>query len=160
MARIPEETIERIRNTADIYDVVAQYVDLKKRGRNYFGLCPFHSEKTPSFSVAPDKQIYHCFGCGSGGNVFSFIVEHEKVSFVEAVQQLGEKYRIQVQYEAGSGSTEFFSSLYQAHHVAAELSHNTLYSDRGKAALQYVPDLSLIPNSAPTSQAEISIGVV
>jgi len=82
MARIPEETIERIRNTADIYDVVAQYVDLKKRGRNYFGLCPFHSEKTPSFSVAPDKQIYHCFGCGSGGNVFSFIVEHEKVSFV------------------------------------------------------------------------------
>ena len=75
MARVPEETIERIRNTADIYDVVAQYVDLKKRGRNFFGLCPFHSEKTPSFSVAPDKQIYHCFGCGAGGNVFSFIVE-------------------------------------------------------------------------------------
>jgi len=143
MARIPEETIERIRNTADIYDVVAQYVDLKKRGRNYFGLCPFHSEKTPSFSVAPDKQIYHCFGCGSGGNVFSFIVEHEKVSFVEAVQQLGEKYGIRVQYEAGSGSTEFFSSLYQAHHVAAELYHNTLYSDRGKAALQYLHDRGL-----------------
>ena len=143
MARIPEETIERIRNTADIYDVVAQYVDLKKRGRNYFGLCPFHSEKTPSFSVAPDKQIYHCFGCGSGGNVFSFIVEHEKVTFVEAVQQLGEKYGIQVQYESGSASTEFFSSLYQAHHVAAELYHNTLYFDRGKAALQYLHDRGL-----------------
>ncbi|RTZ95384.1 MAG: DNA primase [Candidatus Neomarinimicrobiota bacterium] len=143
MARIPEETIERIRNTADIYDVVAQYVDLKKRGRNYFGLCPFHAEKTPSFSVAPDKQIYHCFGCGSGGNVFSFIVEHEKVTFVEAVQQLGEKYGIRVQYEAGSGSTEFFSGLYQAHHVAAELYHNTLYSDRGKAALQYLHDRGL-----------------
>ena len=143
MARIPEETIERIRNTADIYDVVAQYVDLKKRGRNYFGLCPFHAEKTPSFSVAPDKQIYHCFGCGSGGNVFSFIVEHEKVTFVEAVQQLGEKYGIQVQYESGSASTEFFSSLYQAHHVAAELYHNTLYSDRGKAALQYLHDRGL-----------------
>jgi len=143
MARIPEETIERIRNTADIYDVVAQYVDLKKRGRNYFGLCPFHAEKTPSFSVAPDKQIYHCFGCGSGGNVFSFIVEHEKVTFVEAVQQLGEKYGIQVQYESGSASTEFFSSLYQAHHVAAELYHNTLYFDRGKAALQYLHDRGL-----------------
>ena len=143
MARIPEETIERIRNTADIYDVVAQYVDLKKRGRNYFGLCPFHAEKTPSFSVAPDKQIYHCFGCGSGGNVFSFIVEHEKVTFVEAVQQLGEKYGIRVQYETGSGSTEFFSGLYQAHHVAAELYHNTLYSDRGKAALQYLHDRGL-----------------
>ena len=143
MARIPEETIERIRNTADIYDVVAQYVDLIKKGRNYFGLCPFHSEKTPSFSVAPDKQIYHCFGCGSGGNVFSFIVEHEKVTFVEAVQQLGEKYGIQVQYESGSASTEFFSSLYQAHHVAAELYHNTLYFDRGKAALQYLHDRGL-----------------
>ena len=143
MARIPEETIERIRNTADIYDVVAQYVDLKKKGRNYFGLCPFHSEKTPSFSVAPDKQIYHCFGCGAGGNVFSFIVEHEKVTFVEAVQQLGEKYGIQVQYESGSASTEFFSSLYQAHHVAAELYHNTLYFDRGKAALQYLHDRGL-----------------
>ena len=143
MARIPEETIERIRNTADIYDVVAQYVDLIKKGRNYFGLCPFHSEKTPSFSVAPNKQIYHCFGCGAGGNVFSFIVEHEKVTFVEAVQQLGEKYGIQVQYESGSASTEFFSSLYQAHHVAAELYHNTLYFDRGKAALQYLHDRGL-----------------
>jgi DNA primase len=143
MARIPEETIERIRNTADIYDVVAQYVDLIKKGRNYFGLCPFHSEKTPSFSVAPDKQIYHCFGCGAGGNVFSFIVEHEKVTFVEAVQQLGEKYGIQVQYDSGSASTEFFSSLYQAHHVAAELYHNTLYFDRGKAALQYLHDRGL-----------------
>ena len=82
MPRVPEETIERIRNTADIYDVVAQYVDLKKRGRNFFGLCPFHSEKTPSFSVAPDKQIYHCFGCGAGGNVFSFIIEHELWIFI------------------------------------------------------------------------------
>ena len=143
MARIPEETIERIRNTADIYDVVAQYVGLKKRGRNYFGLCPFHSEKTPSFSVAPDKQIYHCFGCGAGGNVFSFIVEHEKATFVDAVQQLGEKYGIEVQYESGSGSNELFSSLYQAHHVAADLYHNTLYSDRGKAALQYLHDRGL-----------------
>tara|TARA_R100001244_G_C5070694_1_gene111306 strand:+ start:67 stop:489 length:423 start_codon:yes stop_codon:yes gene_type:complete len=97
--RIPEETIERIRNTADIYDVLAQYVDLKKRGRNYFGLCPFHYEKTPSFSVTPDQQIYHCFGCGAGGNVFSFIMEHEKVTFVEAVQQLGKKYGIHMQYE-------------------------------------------------------------
>ena len=101
MARVSEETIERIRNTADIYDIVAQYVDLKKRGRNYFGLCPFHSEKTPSFSVAPDKQIYHCFGCGAGGNVFSFIIEHQKISFIEAVQQLGHKYGIHVENKSG-----------------------------------------------------------
>ena len=137
MARVPEETIERIRSTADIYDVVAQYVDLKKRGRNFFGLCPFHSEKTPSFSVAPDKQIYHCFGCGAGGNVFSFIVEHQKVSFIEAVQQLGHKYGIQVDYQSGP-SNKFFTFLYEVHDIAANLYHNILFSENGKAALEYL----------------------
>ena len=138
MARVPEETIERIRNTADIYDVVAQYVDLKKRGRNFFGLCPFHSEKTPSFSVAPDKQIYHCFGCGAGGNVFSFIVEHEKVSFIEAVQELGQKYGIQVDYKSGSSNNKTFTSLYEVHDLAVKLYHHTLFSDEGRAALEYL----------------------
>ena len=137
MARVPEETIERIRNTADIYDVVAQYVDLKKRGRNFFGLCPFHSEKTPSFSVAPDKQIYHCFGCGAGGNVFSFIVEHEKISFIEAVQQLGQKYGIDVDYQSGP-SSKIFSSLYELHDLAVKLYHNILFSEKGKSALDYL----------------------
>ena len=137
MARVPEETIERIRSTADIYDVVAQYVDLKKRGRNFFGLCPFHSEKTPSFSVAPDKQIYHCFGCGAGGNVFSFIVEHQKVSFIEAVQQLGHKYGIQVDYQSGP-SNKFFTFLYEVHDIAANLYHNILFSEKGKEALEYL----------------------
>ncbi len=75
MARIPQETIDRIRDSADIVDVVSRHVDLKKRGRNFFGLCPFHTEKTPSFSVAPDKGIYHCFGCGNGGNAVNFIME-------------------------------------------------------------------------------------
>ena len=142
MARVPEETIERIRNTADIYDVVAQYVDLKKRGRNFFGLCPFHSEKTPSFSVAPDKQIYHCFGCGAGGNVFSFIVEHEKISFIEAVQQLGQKYGIEVDYQSGP-SNKIFSFLYEAHDIAVKLYHNTLFSEKGKAALDYLHNRGL-----------------
>ena len=137
MARVPEETIERIRNTADIYDVVAQYVDLKKRGRNFFGLCPFHSEKTPSFSVAPDKQIYHCFGCGAGGNVFSFIVEHEKISFIEAVKQLGHKYGIQVDYQSGPAN-KIFSSLYELHDIAVKLYHDILFSEKGKAALDYL----------------------
>jgi DNA primase (bacterial type) len=66
MSRIPKETIDRINDNADIVDIVSKSVDLKKRGRNFFGLCPFHEEKTPSFSVAPDKGIYHCFGCGKG----------------------------------------------------------------------------------------------
>ena len=151
MPRVPEETIERIRNTADIYDVVAQYVDLKKRGRNFFGLCPFHSEKTPSFSVAPDKQIYHCFGCGAGGNVFSFIVEHEKISFIEAVQQLGQKYGIQVDYQSGP-SNKIFSSLYKVHDLAVKLYHNTLYSEKGKAALDYLYNRGLTDNTIKTYQ--------
>ena len=149
MARVPEETIERIRNTADIYDVVAQYVDLKKRGRNFFGLCPFHSEKTPSFSVAPDKQIYHCFGCGAGGNVFSFIVEHEKISFIEAVKQLGHKYGIQVEYQSGP-SNKIFSSLYELHDIAVKLYHNILFSENGKAALEYLHNRGLNDDTIKT----------
>ena len=151
MARVPEETIERIRNTADIYDVVAQYVDLKKRGRNFFGLCPFHSEKTPSFSVAPDKQIYHCFGCGAGGNVFSFIVEHEKISFIEAVQQLGQKYGIEVDYQSGP-SNKIFSFLYEAHDIAVKLYHNILFSEKGKAALDYLHNRGLNDDTIKTYQ--------
>ena len=151
MARVPEETIERIRNTADIYDVVAQYVDLKKRGRNFFGLCPFHSEKTPSFSVAPDKQIYHCFGCGAGGNVFSFIVEHEKISFIEAVQQLGQKYGIEVDYQSGP-SNKIFSSLYEVHDIAVKLYHNILFSEKGKAALDYLHNRGLNDDTIKTYQ--------
>lgn len=70
MARIPEEVIDQVRNQADIVDIIGNYVQLKKQGRNYSGLCPFHGEKTPSFSVSPEKQMFHCFGCGKGGNVF------------------------------------------------------------------------------------------
>ena len=151
MARVPEETIERIRNTADIYDVVAQYVDLKKRGRNFFGLCPFHSEKTPSFSVAPDKQIYHCFGCGAGGNVFSFIVEHEKIPFIEAVQQLGQKYGIDVDYQSGP-SSKIFSSLYELHDLAVKLYHNILFSEKGKSALDYLYNRGLNDDTIKTYQ--------
>jgi len=97
MARIPEETINRIRDTADILDVVSSYVQLKRRGRNWFGLCPFHQEKTPSFSVNQQKQIFHCFGCGRGGNAITFVMELEKLEFVEAVQRLGEQYGIPVE---------------------------------------------------------------
>ena len=88
MGQIPQNLIERVRETSDIVDIVSRYVDLKQRGSNFFGLCPFHSEKTPSFSVAPSKQIYHCFGCNNGGNVFSFIMEYQKVSFPEAVKSI------------------------------------------------------------------------
>ena len=138
MARIPQEIIDRINATADIVDVVSKTVELKKRGRNFFGLCPFHDEKTPSFSVAPDKGIYHCFGCGKGGNAVNFIIENEKLSFVEAIQQLGQQLGIPVEFSGGGESKNLFDSLYSIHELAAGLYHKTLMSDRGAKALDYL----------------------
>jgi len=146
MARIPQETINRINDTADIVDVVSKYVDLKKRGRNFFGLCPFHNEKTPSFSVAPDKGIYHCFGCGNGGNAVNFIMEYEKISFVDAIQELGGKLGIDVEFSGDNKSKEFFHALYEIHNLAANLYHKTLFSDKGKKAKQYLLDRGIDEN--------------
>src|SRR3954466_10587258 len=89
--RIAEETLNRIRQATDIVDIISENVQLKKQGRNYIGLCPFHHENTPSFSVSTDKQVYHCFGCGAGGNAFSFLMELEGLTFQEATMKLAEK---------------------------------------------------------------------
>ena len=87
----PEEVIEEIRSRNDILDVISGYVKLQKKGSSYFGLCPFHNEKSGSFSVAPHKQMYYCFGCGAGGNVITFIMEYENFTFVEAVKLLADR---------------------------------------------------------------------
>jgi DNA primase len=97
--RIPESKIEEIRESVDIVDVISQHVQLRKRGKNFIGLCPFHSEKTPSFTVSDEKQIFHCFGCHTGGNVFKFLTEFHKISFVEAVQELAEQQGITIEFD-------------------------------------------------------------
>ena len=94
---IPENKISEILNACDIVDVIAESVILKKSGRNYLGLCPFHSEKTPSFSVSPQKQIFHCFGCGVGGNVFSFLMKHHGITFPEAVKMAARRCSIELE---------------------------------------------------------------
>ena len=124
---MPEELIDSIRSQADIVDVVSDYVTLRKAGKNYKGLCPFHDEKTPSFSVNPERQIYHCFGCGKGGNVFSFLMEHENVTFVEAVRHIARRLNITIpdtyrQHEAGSEA----ESLAQVTRFAARFFHERL----------------------------------
>ena len=96
MGKIPQNIIDQINETADIVDIVSQRVDLQKRGKDYFGLCPFHSEKTPSFSVAPDKGIFHCFGCGKGGNSINFLMEYEKIDFMDAVMDLANQLGINI----------------------------------------------------------------
>src|SRR6478672_6060774 len=94
---ISQNTIQEILSRIDIIDIVGGFVKLKKRGANYLGLCPFHNEKTPSFTVSPSKEIYKCFGCGRSGNSISFLMEHEKYSYVEALRWLANKYGIEIE---------------------------------------------------------------
>ena len=135
---IPEEKIEEIRESIDIVDFISGYVELKKKGRNYFGLCPFHMEKTPSFSVNPEKQIFHCFGCGEGGNVFSFVMNIEKMTFPEVIEFLADKFRIPIKKE-GTKSGVKKENLYSVNERTAQWFHNNLVSDKGaKKAREYL----------------------
>ena len=93
---IDQQTIAKIMDAAQIVDVVSDFVTLKKRGVNYLGLCPFHNEKTPSFTVSPAKGIFKCFGCGKGGSAVHFVMEHEQLSYVEALRYLAKKYHIEI----------------------------------------------------------------
>src|SRR5690242_19430871 len=94
---ITPQTIQQITSRIDIIDVVGEFVKLKKRGTNYLGLCPFHNEKSPSFTVSPAKEIYKCFGCGKSGNTITFLMEHEKYSYVEALKWLAARYNIEIE---------------------------------------------------------------
>jgi len=137
---IPENKIEEIRSTANIVDIIAERVQLRKRGKNYLGLCPFHTEKTPSFTVSEEKQIYHCFGCHAGGNVFKFLMEYEKISFVEAVQQLANQLGITLEFEEQTGIEKQSEQeiLYEINtQVARYFSDNLLNSLDGEIARDY-----------------------
>ncbi len=149
MARIPQTVIDDIRERSNIVDIVGQYVQLKKSGKNYFGLCPFHNEKSPSFSVAEDKQIFHCFGCGRGGNVYGFLQELEGISFPEAVVKVAEMNDIPLdpQYQQSEGineATSQTSQLIALHEKAAEVYHHMLVNTAaGQEALDYLLDRGL-----------------
>lgn len=141
--RIPDDKIEEVRSAVDIVDVVSDYVALKKRGTNFFGLCPFHSEKTPSFSVNPERGIYKCFGCGKGGNVFSFLREIEKLDFVEAVRVLAERAGVTLPTpsSADTQASSVVDSLYHALRLAGRFYHHQLTeTEPGKRALRYLEE--------------------
>ena len=141
MPRYSDETIEEVRQANDIVDVISQYVHLKRSGRNYFGLCPFHNEKSPSFSVSPDKQIFHCFGCGVGGNVFTFLTKIEGISFVEAVQTLAERSNIQLPTLANnvdSAREELKAKVFKVNEFTAQYYHENLYNPESKIAQEYI----------------------
>ncbi len=127
---IPQDVIEQVRQATDIAQIVGEYVRLKQRGKNFKGICPFHVEKTPSFNVNTDKQIFHCFGCGKGGNVFTFLMEHEKMSFVDAVKHLARKANIVIKESGSDQNRERFERLNYAHTVAVDYFHKLLFDKR------------------------------
>ncbi|MBS8264938.1 DNA primase [Mesobacillus boroniphilus] len=142
--RIAEEKVNEIRQAVEIVDVIGDYVQLKKQGRNYFGLCPFHGENSPSFSVSPDKQIYHCFGCGAGGNVFSFLMDIDGLSFQEAAVKLAERAKIELKLEgpaAGKNTQlpEGSKQMIEAHELLRKFYHHLLVNTKeGQDALEYL----------------------
>ena len=141
MVRYSEEIINEVRQSNDIVDVISQYVHLKRSGRNYFGLCPFHNEKSPSFSVSPDKQIFHCFGCGVGGNVFSFVSKIEGLGFIETVQMLAERANVQLPTLQNSGDSlreELKEKVNKINEFTAEYYHQNLYKPNAKLGQEYV----------------------
>ena len=141
MARYSEEILEDIRQSNDIVDVISQYVRLKRSGRNFFGLCPFHNEKSPSFSVSPDKQIFHCFGCGVGGNVFTFISKIEGISFRESIEVLAERANIQLpklEDNVDSFKEELKAKVYKVNKFTADFYHKNLYKPTSKLAQEYI----------------------
>ena len=141
MQRYSDDIIDEIRQTNDIVNVISQYVHLKRSGRNYFGLCPFHNEKSPSFSVSPDKQIFHCFGCGVGGNVFTFLTKIEGINFIEAVQTLAEKSNIQLPTLDNNGDSAkeiLKSKVYKVNEFTANYYHENLYKPESKIAQEYI----------------------
>ncbi len=136
-----ERFIEEVKSRADIVDVISSYLPLTRAGSNYKALCPFHREKTPSFFVSPHKQIYHCFGCGKGGNVFSFIMEYEKVSFPEAVEIVARRYNIPIPQQKRSrdkGYGPSVKSLWALNTLALKFYHRFLFTKEGKPALDYL----------------------
>jgi len=148
--RYSDEILEEVRSRNDIVDVISQYVTLKRSGRNYFGLCPFHNEKSPSFSVSPDKQIFHCFGCGVGGNVFHFITKVENVSFVESVQILAERANVNlpsVNNFEDEKVAKLKAKVYDVNEFAAEFYHKNLYKPTAKSGQEYIKKRKLDNNT-------------
>jgi len=148
--RYPDELIEEIRINNDIVDVVSEYVKLERRGKNYFGLCPFHREKTPSFSVEPGKQIFYCFGCGKGGNVFRFVQLAENLDYFDAVKLLAERAKITLPESDDDKEAEkarLKKLILNINRLAARYFYDTLNSEAGRTAVEYLKKREISDNT-------------
>lgn len=142
-----EDLVEEVRSRNDIVDVISGYVKLQKKGSSYFGLCPFHNEKSPSFSVSPSKQMYYCFGCGAGGNVFTFIMEYENYSFPEALKLLADRVGVALpeeeQNEEMKRQQNIRTQILEVNKMAAKYYYYQLRSENGAQAMKYLKDRTL-----------------
>ena len=144
----PQSFLDELVARSDIVDVVGSYVALTKKGANYFGLCPFHNEKTGSFSVSPDKQIYHCFGCKKGGGVISFIMEEENLSFPDAVRFLAKRANLPVPEEEQGEGSRLRARLLELNRDAARFYYDQLYSPKGAPVLEYMKNRKITRRNA------------
>ena len=142
-----DEQIEEVRTANDIVDVISAYVSLKKKGGQYVGLCPFHNEKTPSFSVSQSKQMYYCFGCGAGGNVFTFLMQYENDSFLEAVESLADRAGIALPRQEMSArarqEADRRTRILEANKAAGKYFYAQLRMEQGQAAMEYFQERGL-----------------
>lgn len=147
----PDEIIEEIRVKNDIVDVISDYVKLKKQGSSYFGLCPFHNEKSPSFSVSPGKQMYYCFGCGAGGNVYTFIMEYENYTFPEAVKLLADRAGVdlpEMEYsEEARKQADLKSVILEINKMAGQFYYFRLKQEKGRTGYDYLTGRGLTPDT-------------
>ena len=146
-----EDFVEEVRQRSDVVDIISSYVNLKRTGSSYFGLCPFHNEKSPSFSVSPNKQMYYCFGCGAGGNVFTFLMEYENLTFVEALERLAEQAGMELPEKGNSENDrkrrDLRDSILEVNKLAANYYFACLKSEQGKIGYEYLTKRELKPET-------------
>ena len=155
MSYINTDTINEIRNRTDIVEVISKYIPLTKKGNNYFGICPFHDDHNPSMSVSPDKQMFKCFVCEKGGNVFNFVASYEHISFKEAVAILGNKLGYNIKTSANLVNNQ--SEDYEIYALSTKFYQNNLYSNLGKNAMEYLLKRNFSKNTIKKFEIGLSI---
>lgn len=155
---ISTEKINEIRSSVDIVDIISEYLPLTARGKNYFGVCPFHDDHSPSMSVNKERQIYKCFSCGAGGNVFTFVRDYENISFLEAVQKVAEHAGISLQFSREqTKNTSKYTKYYEMYAMASKFYTNNLYTEEGIEAIQYLEERQITKEARKEFQIGLSL---
>ncbi len=147
MGKVTPDILEEIKDRIDIVQLISQYIPLKRAGKNFKALCPFHGEKTPSFTVSPEKQFFHCFGCGASGDIFQFLMKMENLTFPEALEKLAQQAGVEIPRDWATGEREGRERLFRLHEEAARFFHETLLSAQGKKAREVAQARGISPSA-------------